>query len=213
MRFRAPRTAIAAALGTVLGCAMVTAGCSSSTPQPSATLGGGPRPTLAVPGVTTATPTSSVTLPADYTVNIELNITGTATQVQLLTQAKALVLAYEQALERNAPTDPLYQTMVSGVAKANLYQSITAYKNASQRPTGTVVFYRFSTYITTTSSDALFCEDPSQVKLVNFTTGAALANTATDTEKQFWDVGFDKNADGTWSIDYVATQAGSNKCT
>jgi hypothetical protein len=213
MHFRAPRTTVASAVCGLLGCAAL-AGCSSSVPQPSATLGGGPVMTVGAPAVTTA-PTAATTLAGDFSVDFDLTITGTATQVQLLTQAKALILAYEQAVEQNNPKAPLYQSMITGSASENLYQSIVGYQNAQQRPTGTLLFYQFSTDETPkVAADVLFCENRSQVKLVNFKTGAPLVDN--DAQTQHWDFGFKPNSNGTWSIVYVSAQpvaAGSTQCT
>jgi hypothetical protein len=213
MHLRAPRTTIAGAVLGLLGCAMLT-GCSSSAPQPSATLGGGPLMTVGAPAETDA-PSAASTLASDFTVDFDLSITGTATQVKLLTQAKALILAYEQAVEQDNPKAPLYQSLITGSASENLYQSIVNYQNADQRPTGTLLFYQFSTDETPkVAADVLFCENRAQVKLVNSKTGAPLVDN--DAPTQHWDLGFKPNSNGTWSIVYVSAQpvaAGSTQCT
>ena len=210
---RALRSAVAAAscAGAVV---LVLAGCSSQPAQPMATLGGSPAGTGAGVAVTVAPPTVGATLPPDFKVDFTLTVTGTPTQVQLLTQAKALILAYEQAVERNDPKDPLYQGMVTGLGATNLAASITSYKTAKERPTGTLVFYQFTTKVNTVAADVLFCENRAQVTMANFKTGAAMTNP--DTGKQHWDIGFDHESDGTWKIAYVSAltvTAGSSQCT
>jgi hypothetical protein len=213
MSARPPRSIIAT-LGAVLAAGLL-AGCSTQSAQPQGSLGGaasaGPGPTSAA---AVATPTVGASLPADFTVNFDLVLSGSQTQVQLLTQAKALILAYEQAIERNNPKDPLYQSMVTGLAATNLAASITTYQAAQQRPTGTLEFYQFSTDVTAIAADVLFCENRSQVNLVNFKTGAPMTND--DNGKQHWDIGFNHKSDGTWVIAYVSAltvTAGSTQCT
>jgi hypothetical protein len=212
MHHRAARVALAAALSAVLAVGLLS-GCSSSAAQPSATLGGGPLASAASVEATGA-PTAAASLPADFNVQFQLEITGSPIQIQLLTQAKALILAYEQAVERNNPKDPLYQSMITGLAATNLAASVSNYETSAQRPTGTDLFYDFSTQVTTIAADVLFCENRAQVDLVNFKTGAPLSNT--DNGKQYWDVGFNHKSDGTWIVAYVSAltvTAGSNQCT
>lgn len=211
---RAPRSA-AAALGAVLAAAALT-GCSTQSAQPPGSLGGSPaaRPSAGPARSASATPTTGASLPADFKVDFDLDITGTPDQVKILTQAKALVLAYEQAVERNDPQDALYRTMVTGLAKTNLAASITTYKTAQQRPTGVLDFDRFTTKVNPVAADVLFCESRAQVKLVNFKTGASMKNA--DDGEQHWDIGFDHDSDGTWTIAYVSAltvTAGSSQCT
>jgi hypothetical protein len=212
MHHRAARVALAAALSAVLAVGLLS-GCSSSAAQPSATLGGGPLASAAS-AKATAAPTAAASLPSDFDVQFQLEITGSPVQIQLLTQAKALILAYEQAVERNNPKDPLYQSMITGLAATNLAASVSNYETSAQRPTGTDLFYDFSTQVTTIAADVLFCENRAQVDLVNFKTGAPMSNS--DNGKQYWDVGFNHKSDGTWTIAYVSAltvTAGSNQCT
>jgi hypothetical protein len=191
------------------------AGCSSATAQPSATLGGAPQATVGPSASATPAPSSSATLSADFAVDFDLTITGTPTQVTILTKAKALIVAYEQAVEHNDPGDSTYQALITGQATTSLYSSIESYKSAGQRPIGVLLFDQFTTDVSAgVGADVLFCEDRSQVKLVDFTTGAPLADNGA--AKQHWDIGFKANSNGTWSIAYVSAQAvaaGSTECT
>ncbi|HEV2636160.1 MAG TPA: hypothetical protein VGX23_13490 [Actinocrinis sp.] len=211
MDVRAPRSA-AAALVTVLA-ASVLVGCASQAAQPMATLGGGPVATLAPQA--TAAPTAATTLGSDFAVDLDLTVAGTATQITILNQAKALILAYEKAVEADDPKDPAYQSLVVGRALSSLYQSVSTYKSSAQRPTGTDLFYDFTTDVSAgLGADVLFCEDRTQEHLVNSGTGAAVKDA--DTGEQHWDFGFDANSNGTWSIAFVSTQAvtaGSTQCT
>ena len=212
MHPRAPRLATAALAGVLAGGSL--AGCASSTPQPLGSLGGGTIRPAATDPVTTV-PTAGTTLASDFTVDVDVSLTGTATQITLLTQAKALILAYEQAVEENNPKDSTYLNLVTGLASTSLYESVSNYQSASQRPTGTLVFYQFTTDETPNeAADVLFCENQAQEKLVNFHTGAPMSSS--DTGKQHWDIGFKPGSGGTWTIAYVSAQAltaGSTQCT
>jgi hypothetical protein len=210
---RALRSAVTAALGAVLAAAVLS-GCSTRSAQPDGSLGGSPAARPSNAPAASAAPVATASLPADFEVDFDLDITGSQDQVELLTQAKALVLAYEQAIERNDPKDPLYKSMVSGLAEANLAASITGYQTAQQRPTGVLDFDQFTTKVNPVAADVLFCENRAQVKLVNFKTGASIKNE--DTGEQHWDIGFNHGSNDTWTIAYISAltvTAGSSQCT
>ncbi len=199
---------------TVTGAlAVLLAGCATGASQPPGTLAGGG----ASQGATSATPSATATvagqIPADYKVDIEINPSGNATQDTLIQQTRAMLMAYEQAVSRNAPTDPLYESLTSSIARVHLYSLINTFVAAGERPTGTVRFYQFTVKPVGSVADVLFCEDASKVIPVDFKTGkktgAAASGSAAYT---WWDTGFNRSSGGKWSIVYAASQVGRQSC-
>jgi hypothetical protein len=203
-----------AALRFTAACALITllAGCATGAAQPPATLAGG-----ASQGATSATPSATATvagqIPADYKVDIEINPSGDATQDALIQQTRAMLMAYEQAVSRNAPNDPLYESLTTAKARINLYSMVGVFAAAGERPTGSVRFYQFTAKPVGSVADVLFCEDTSKVIPVSFTTGKKTGAAATGTAAySWWDTGFKKDSGGTWTIVYVASQVGRQSC-
>jgi hypothetical protein len=188
------------------------AGCAAGTSQPPAALsaGGATQDSTA-----SASASASVAgqIPADYRVDIEINPTGDAAQDALLAQTRAMLMAYEQAVSRNAPDDSLYKSLTSGTARANLYSMISVFAEAHERPTGSVRFYEFTAKPGGKYADVLFCQDTSKVVPVDFKTGAKTGAAATGTAAySYWDTGFKKDSGGAWTIAYASSQVGRQSC-
>jgi hypothetical protein len=206
MRRRTALIAPAALAGLLL------AGCGAGASQPPAALpaAGGQSSASAAPS---ATVTAAGQIPADYKVDIEINPTGDPTQDALLAQTRAMLMAYEQAVERNAPSDPLYQSLTTQTARINLYSMIDTFVRAGERPTGSVRFYEFTAKTTGAVADVLFCEDTSKVVPVDFKSGKQTGAAATGTAAfSSWDTGFKKGTGGTWTIVYASAQVGRQTC-
>ena len=199
----------------ITACALTAllAGCATGAAQPPAALSG----VNASQSATTVTPSATATvagqIPADYKVDIEINPSGNATQDALMQQTRAMLMAYEQAVSRNAPNDPLYESLTTSTARVNLYSMINTFASAEERPTGSVRFYQFTAKPIGSVADVLFCEDTSKVLPVNFKSGAKTGAAATGTAAySSWDTGFKKDSGGTWAIVYVSAQVGRQSC-
>jgi hypothetical protein len=210
-RTRAHRTA----LRLTAACALITlpAGCATGTAQPPAALSGAGASQGATSTAPSATATVAGQIPADYKVDIEINPSGDATQDALIQQTRAMLMAYEQAVSRNAPSDSLYQSLTTAKARTNLYSMVGVFAAAGERPTGSVRFYQFTAKPVGSVADVLFCEDTSKVVPVGFTTGQKTGAAATGTAAfSWWDTGFKKDSGGKWTIVYVASQVGRQSC-
>ncbi len=193
--------------------ALMLAGCATGTAQPPAAL----SDAGVSQGATSTTPSATATvagqIPADYKVDIEINPSGDATQDALIQQARAMLMAYEQAVSRNAPNDSLYQSLTTAKARTNLYSMVGVFAAAGERPTGSVRFYQFTAKPVGSVADVLFCEDTSKVVPVSFTTGQKTGAAATGSAAySWWDTGFKKDSGGKWTIVYVASQVGRQSC-
>jgi hypothetical protein len=156
---------------------------------------------------------SAGVVPADFTVDIEIDPTGDPVQDALLSQTRAMLMAYEQAVSRNAPSDPLYQSLTTASARINLYSMISVFTQAGERLTGSVRYYRFTAKPSGAFADVLFCEDSSKTVPVGFRTGRPTGAAATGTAAfSSWDTGFKKGTDGRWTIVYAAAQVGRQSC-
>jgi hypothetical protein len=194
------------ALGALLS------GCATGAGQPPAALAAGGSQGTAN-GSASATATVAGQLPADYKVDIEINPTGDPVQDALLSQTRAMLMAYEQAVSRNAPADGLYQNLTTSNARINLYSMINTFAQAGERPTGSVRFYQFSAKPSGSVADVLFCQDTSNVVPVDFKSGKLTGAAATGTAAfSSWDTGFKKGSGGTWTIVYAAAQVGRQSC-
>jgi len=219
MRRRSPLPTLAAsaALSTAAiaaGCLLAAglAGCAASAGQPNAALpAGGAEATQSA----TASPTSTIAahIPADYHVDIEINSTGDPTQDALLGRTRDMLMAYEQAVSRNAPSDGLYQSLTTSFARGNLYSMISVFSKAGERPTGAVRFYRFSVKFTGKVADVFFCQDTSKVVPVGFKSGQRTGAAATGTAAfSWWDTAFQKDSGGAWAIVYASAAVGRESC-
>lgn len=188
------------------------AGCAASASQPNAALPA--QDAAPAPSVTDSTAGSvAAKIPADYTVDIEINQTGDSNQDALLARTHDMLMAYEQAVSRNAPSDGLYQSLTTSFARGNLYSMIDAFAQAGERPTGSVRFYRFSVKFTGKVADVFFCQDTSKVVPVNFKTGQKTGTVATGTAAfSWWDTAFQKNTHGAWAIVYASSLVGRESC-
>jgi len=199
----------------ILACALTVllAGCAAGAAQPPAALSG-VNPSQSATTVTpSATATVAGQIPADYKVDIEINPSGNATQDALIQQTRAMLMAYEQAVSRNAPNDPLYQSLTTSRARINLYSMVNVFAAADERPTGSVRFYQFTAKPVGSVADVLLCEDTSKVVPVSFTTGKKTGAAATGSAAySWWDTGFKKDSGGKWTIVYVASQVGRQSC-
>lgn len=204
---------LVAASAALLLAAAVLAGCGTSASQPSAALPvGGAASAPAVTG--SATSAVSVQIPGDYTVDVEINPTGDPTQDALLARTRDMLMAYEQAVSRNAPTDSLYQSLTTSFARTNLYSMIDTFAQAGERPTGSVRFYRFSVRFTGKVADVFFCQDTSKVVPVGFKSGQRTGAAATGSAAfSWWDTAFEKDSHGAWTvIVYTSAQVGRASC-
>jgi hypothetical protein len=146
-------------------------------------------------------------------VDVEINPTGDPTQDALVARTRDLIMAYEQAVSRDAPNDGLYQSLTTSFARGNLYSMIDVFAKAGQRPTGSVRFYRFSVKFTGKVADVFFCQDTSKVVPVDFRTGRQAGAAATGTAAfSWWDTAFEKNSGGAWAIVYASALVGRESC-
>ena len=211
MRRRSLLSTLAASAALPLA-AGVLAGCGTSAAQPPAALpavGAAPGPSAAG----SATASAAAQIPSDYNVDVELNPTGDPTQDGLLARTRDMLLAYEQAVSRNAPTDGLYQSLTTSFARGNLYSMINTFTLAGERPTGSVRFYRFSVKFTGKVADVFFCQDTSKMVPVSFKTGQKTGAAATGTAAfSWWDTAFEKGSQGAWTIVYASALVGRESC-
>lgn len=137
MRCRSPSSTLAASATLPVAAGFLLAalaGCGASAAQPNAAL---PAAGAASASSATASPTSTIAaqIPADYHVDIEINATGDPTQDALLSRTRDLLMAYEQAVSRNAPSDGLYQSLTTSFARANMHSMVDSFASrASDRP-------------------------------------------------------------------------------
>jgi hypothetical protein len=193
--------------------AAVLSGCGASTSQPPAALPGVNAAQDSANASAGATSSVAGQIPADFKVDIEINPTGDSTQDALLSQTRAMLMAYEQAVSRNNPNDGLYQSLTTATARVNLYSMINTFTQAGQRPTGSVRFYRFTAKLTGAVADVLFCEDTSKLVPVNFKSGQKTGAMANGTAAlSAWDTGFKKGSGGAWTIVYASAQVGRQSC-
>jgi hypothetical protein len=215
MRRRSPLPTLAAsaAVSFAASCllAVAVAGCGASAAQPNAALPAAGA--ASAPATASATSTVTAQIPADYTVDIETNQTGDPNQDALLARTHDMLMAYEQAVSRNSPSDGLYQGLTTSIALANLHSMINSVAQAGERPTGSVRFYRFSVKFTGKAADVFFCQDTSKVVPVSFKTGQKTGAAATGTAAfSWWDTAFEKDARGAWAIVYVSALEGRQSC-
>lgn len=214
MRRRSPSSILAASVVLPVAACLLAgvAGCGASASQPNAALpGGGPAAASSV----TASPSSTLAahIPADYHVDIEINPTGDPAQDTLLARTRDMLMAYEQAVSRNAPSDGLYQSLTTSFARGNLYSMISVFSQAGERPTGSVRFYRFTVRFTGKVADVFFCQDTSKVVPVSFKSGQPKGAAATGTAAfSWWDTAFKKDSGGAWAIVYASSLAGRESC-
>jgi len=202
----------AGAVAAVTAAAMLS-GCGASASQPPAALPGVGAAQDSANAAVTATASVAGQIPADYKVDIEINPTGDATQDALMSQTRAMLMAYEQAVSRNAPNDALYQSLTTSFARGNLYSMINTFAQAGERPTGSVRFYGFNVKFTGKVADVFFCQDTSKVVPVSFKTGQKKGAAATGTAAfSWWDTAFEKNSGGAWAIVYASAQVGRQSC-
>ena len=208
---RNPLPILAASAAAPLA-ACLLAGCGAAASQPNAAL---PAAGAASAPSATASPTSTVAaqIPADYAVDIQINQTGDPKQDTLLARTQDMLMAYEQAVSRNAPHDSLYQSLTTSFARGNLYSMINVFAQAGERPTGSVRFYRFSVKFTGKIADVFFCQDTSKVVPVSFKTGHKTGAAATGTAAfSWWDTAFEKDSSGAWAIVYASALVGRQSC-
>ena len=192
--------------------ACLLAGCGASASQPNAALPAGAA-AAATSATASATSTVAANIPADYSVNVEINPTGDPTQDALLARTRDMLMAYEQAVSRNAPSDSLYQSLTTSFARGNLYSMISVFSQAGERPTGSVRFYRFSVRFTGKVADVFFCQDTSKTVPVSSKTGQKTGAAATGTAAfSWWDTAFEKDSHGTWTIVYASAVVGRESC-
>jgi hypothetical protein len=188
------------------------AGCATSAAQPPAALPAGAAASSAAAARST-TSAIAVQIPSDYTVDVQIDPTGDATQDALLARTRDMLLAYEQAVSRNAPRDGLYQSLTTSFARGNLYSMIDTFAQAGERPTGSVRFYRFSVRFTGKVADVFFCQDTSKVVPVSFKTGQKTGAVATGSAAvSWWDTAFEKDTRGAWAIVYASAVVGRQSC-
>ena len=213
-RSRSSIRAASAALPVAVACLLAgLTGCGASASQPSATLPTGTAAAAGAGATASAASTDAAKIPADYTVDIEIYPTGDPTQDALVARTRDLLMAYEQAVSRNAPNDSLYQSLTTSFARGNLYSMIDVFAKAGQRPTGTVRFYRFSVRFTGKVADVFFCQDTSKVVPVSFRTGQRTGAAATGAAAfSWWDTAFEKNSAGAWATVYASALVGRESC-
>ena len=210
MRRRTKPSVLAASAALSLAAALTACGTSAAQPPAALPAGG-----AAHAPTTTASATSSIAaqIPADYTVDVEITSTGDATQDALLARTRDMLMAYEQAVSRNAPSDSLYQSLTTSFARGNLYSMINTFVQTGERPTGSVRFYRFSVRFTGKVADVFFCQDTSKVVPVTFKTGQKTGAAATGTAAfSWWDTAFEKDSRGSWAIVYASALVGRESC-
>jgi hypothetical protein len=189
------------------------AGCAAGAAQPPAALSGGGAPQASTSAAASASATAAGQIPADYKVDVEFNPSGDPTRDALLAQTRAMLMAYEQAVSRNAPSDALYQSLTTANARINLYSMINTFAQAGERPTGSVRFYQFTAKTSGTVADVLFCEDTSKAVPVSFKTGQRTGAATTGTAAfSSWDTAFKKGSGGMWAIVYASAQVGRQSC-
>ncbi|HEV2345733.1 MAG TPA: hypothetical protein VGS97_16660 [Actinocrinis sp.] len=201
------------AAGAVLSLTASLAGCGTTGSQPPAALPAAGGALGSSGGAGTATASGAAQIPADYVVDIQADPTGDPAKDGLLTRTHDMLMAYEQAVSRNAPKDSLYQSLTTSFARGNLYSMIDTFTRAGERPTGTVRFYGFSVRFTGKVADVFFCQDTSKVQPVSFKTGRKTGAVATGTAAySWWDTAFEKDAHGAWAIVYVSSLVGRQSC-
>lgn len=209
-----PRRSALALAGTL--CAAVALnGCSNST-QSSGTIpgAGAGEPSSSA----SVNPSTAASIPSDLTLDIVMTSTGNAAEDVLQAKTKSLLYAYEEAVARANPNDPLYQSMVSGSAALSIASEVREFAQAGQRPIGVIKFYAFQVSTRSFSggvsaSDVDFCEDTSQTRMLVTKTGATAAPPTTGaSEQSLWDVGY-LTEKGKSTVELVDIQPGGSSCT
>ena len=200
----------AAALGAS---AALLAACGNSASQPPAALpvthpAASPSPTPS------PSPDASASIPADLTINFEPPTTTDPKLLAVTADAKAMVYAFEEALAKGTPNDPLLQSLVTQQAGVQITELILQFNASKTRPSGTVTFFR----VTPSQSGGFygvgFCEDDTKAipVTVQGDTPKGSAPTGPNAMRE-WLVGFSQDKTGKFVIDHLSTQTGVKACT
>jgi hypothetical protein len=204
----------ALALAGALCAAVALNGCSNSTQSGGTIQGAGAGEASSSASVN---PSTSASIPSDLTLDIVMTSTGNAAEDVLLAKTKSLLYAYEEAVARANPNDPLYQTMVSGSAALSIASEVREFAQAGQRPIGVIKFYSFQVSTRSFSggvsaADVTFCEDTSQTQMLVTKTGATAAAPTSASDQSDWDVGYLVEK-GKSTIESVIIRPGGSACT
>lgn len=209
-----PRRSARVLAGTLCAAiALVTLnGCSNSA-QPNGTIAGAAGNAASS---SSANPSTSASIPSDLTLDVVMSSTGNAAKDALLTKTKSLLYAYEQAVARANPNDPLYQSMVSGPAAVSIASEIQGFATAGQRPIGVIKFYGFAADVhsyssTLSAADITFCEDTSRTQMLVTKTGATAAPPTGASAPTDWDVGY-LTKNGKSTVESVVIRPGGSAC-
>ena len=206
----------ALALAGALCAAVALNGCSNST-QESGTIAGAGGGVGATSSSASVNPSASASIPSDLTLDIVMTSTGNAAKDVLLTKTKSLLYAYEEAVARANPNDPLYQSMVSGSAALSIASEVREFVQAGQRPIGVIRFYSFQASVRSfadgvSAADVDFCEDNSQTRMLVTKTGATAAPATSASGQSHWDVGY-LTEKGKSTVELVEIEPGGSSCT
>jgi hypothetical protein len=204
---RRPALALAGAL-----CAAVALnGCSNSTQSSGTIAGAGAGEASSSASVN---PSTSASIPSDLTLDIVMTSTGNAAEDVLLAKTKSLLYAYEQAVARANPNDPLYQSMVSGSAALSIASEVQEFVQAGQRPIGVIRFYGFqvSTRSYSNGVSAADVNFNSQTRMLVTKPGATAAPATSASRQSHWDIGY-LTEKGKSTVELADIQPGGSSCT
>ncbi|MFE0457744.1 hypothetical protein ACFW1A_00605 [Kitasatospora sp. NPDC058965] len=213
------RTVSGAAAAALL--VAVLAGCSSSGSKASGDITGAqtaaPTSTSSSPSAAPSTSPGATAptfaFPADVSVKLDGFTDADPAKGAALRDLGYAMTAYEEGLATAATDKPALARYWYGLAAGAVTKSITDYKAAGHRITGTSHFLKPNLVLKDpTSASARLCEDQSASFPKDLTTGAVATGSPSDDDYVAWTLTLQHNAAGDWQVSAADWTHGAKEC-
>jgi predicted small lipoprotein YifL len=192
------------------------AACGNAASQPPASLPAAHAATSPSPSASTPSPTpdASASIPADLKINFEQPTTTDANLLAVSADAKSLVYAFEEALAKGSPADPLVHTLVTQQADVQITELLIQLTGKKTRPSGTLTFFRVTPTTESGFYSVGFCEDDSKATPVTVQGDARQGSAPTGSNAlRQWEITFVKGNLAKPQINNFFTQVGGKACS
>lgn len=214
----APRTKLAAAMGTVAAAALLLSACGgggnddkiASSPTPSAS-----SPTTAP--ATTTTPANAGTptfdFPSDVKVVVDADTTGNATKDTILRDQAYGEKAIFLAIAKLDPNLPQLKKYLSGEALKNWVAGVKWSQSHHKTVTGTTLFYKRNVLVTGADiATVVYCESERNAYAKDPRTGKVTKTAPSLNDFTLHSSDMVKGSDGTWTMITYDSQKRSTSC-
>ncbi|MFF4343203.1 hypothetical protein ACFY00_25150 [Kitasatospora sp. NPDC001540] len=179
-------------------------GAQSTSPSPSASASPSPTQSVGAP---------EITLPADYSVDVQFKPGGDAVKDKVAADLSYALRAFNEAEATGDINRPGMLFAYTGFAGGYMNQAVSQLNSRGQTVTGSTRYYALTIEVKDPKTvAAAYCEDQAKAYAKDRASGQVRTTTPSINDYTDWTMGLTLSDKGVWQVSSAQAEKGSTRC-